>query len=80
MSAKDVLHEWDRLRLEAMWPNPVRLQTAFRLAPNVETCRLLLLDLPVPAGMLDRGELARARRETHVRLERPVDSLSEVAA
>jgi hypothetical protein len=55
------------------YPSVERLDVAFRLAVDVDTCADLLLGQPVERGRLDAKALRWARVRRLVRLERPLD-------
>ncbi len=55
------------------YPNVVRLDVAFRLAPNVETCADLLTGYQVDRALLDREALVWAHERRLVQLVRPID-------
>jgi hypothetical protein len=60
------------------WPDGQRLFWAFKLALDVEACADLLSDKPV--GQPPRPGLLEARKETLVRLVRPIDVLERNVA
>lgn len=69
---------WAQLR--AAWPDGARLETAWRLALDVDTLAALLADRPVNPDRIDPEGLAWAREQRYVRLVRPTDVLIEGAA
>jgi hypothetical protein len=65
-----------RAKISALWPRHERLDLAWRLALDVDTCEALLLGDPVHPDRLDQHELERARRRRLVRLDfREIDLL-----
>lgn len=64
--------DWQE-KLRERWPDGERLATAWRLSRDLETCRDLLLGLPVDRSRLRVDALARAEESQLVRLERPID-------
>ena len=74
---------WEELwtALRERWPHPYRLVVAMRLARDVETCRELLLGLPVDPDRLDPEAVSWARERQLVRLDFcALDLLTEEAA
>lgn len=67
--------------LDERWPHPERLQVAFRLALDLDTCRALLDGDPVDPSRVDHRELRRARQRLLVRLDmHAIDLLTKEAA
>ena len=67
--------------LHRRWPHPYRLVVAMRLARDLETCRELLLGLPVDPDRLDPQVLRWASERLLVRLDfHALDLLLEEAA
>jgi hypothetical protein len=73
------LTDGQRLALVEAWPNGARLEWAWRIARDLETCRALLAGQPVDAERLDQAELFSARRARLVQLVAPADLLEGVA-
>ena len=71
--------EW--ATLAQRWPHPERLQVAFRLAKDLDTCQQLLDGQPVDPGRLDPAELRKAKQRLLVRLDtHAIDLLTRTAA
>ena len=64
--------DW-RERLRELWPDAEFLATAWRLAGDINTCRDLLLGLPVSRDRLRPDALAHAEENWLVVLQRPLD-------
>ena len=64
------------LERKRKWPNAARLKVCWQLALDLDTCAALLRGEPVDAARLNQAELAKAKRATLVRLERPIDLLA----
>ena len=67
--------QWAQIR--AAWPDGARLETAWRLALDVDTLAALLADKHVNPDRIDKNGLAWARSLRYVRLTRPIDVLLE---
>lgn len=67
--------QWAQLR--AAWPDGARLETAWRLARDVDTLAALLAGKPVNPDRIDPAGLAWARERRYVQLARPIDVLLE---
>lgn len=65
-----------RRQLREAWPNAERLNVAWRLAKDLETCEALLLGQPVDPSRIDQNELERALEPRLVQLVRPIDQLA----
>ncbi len=62
--------------LRQRWPNGERLVTAWRLAPDLDTCSDLLAGVPVSAERLDQVALAESWELSLVTLSAPIALLN----
>jgi hypothetical protein len=67
------LPEGWREQLAERWPDAERLEWAWRLARDVDTCADLIAGLAVSAGRLDPDALFEARRRSLVQLRAPIE-------
>jgi hypothetical protein len=69
-----------RDELREHWPGGERLDTAWRLAKDIDTLEALLLGQPVDPARIHQDELQRALEPRLVQLVRPIDVLHGRAA
>jgi hypothetical protein len=55
--------------LKYRYPHPARIDTAIRLAKDIQTCEALLHGEPVNPDRVDKAELERAATRRLVRLD-----------